>query len=271
MAYVHGYSERETQRLQEQSGILEELLHGGTSYSPGSRVLEVGCGVGAQSLLLLRRNPGIRLSSMDISKTSLEEARRYVNSMGYQDVEFIHGNILEEPADMGPFDHVFVCFVLEHLSEPVLALKNMLSLLRPGGSITVIEGDHGSGIWTPETAESRMAWEGLVISQRKLGHDPDIGRKLYPLMKSSGMDEVQVEPRTAYADASRPELLDGAVNKIIAPMVYSAQKQVLEEGLLDPQSWQKGLDDLERVARLDEGTFYYSWFKGVGICPQDSP
>ena len=73
--YVHGYSERETQRLQEQSLILENLLHSGTSYQRGSRVLEVGCGVGAQTLILLRRNAGIYLTSLDMSAESLQKAR----------------------------------------------------------------------------------------------------------------------------------------------------------------------------------------------------
>ena len=55
MAYVHGYTDRETQRLLEQSLILEELLHEGTRYPEGRRILEVGSGVGAQTLLLDRQ------------------------------------------------------------------------------------------------------------------------------------------------------------------------------------------------------------------------
>jgi len=47
MAYIHGYSERETQRLYEQAEILEDILHTGTAFAAGARVLEAGCGVGA--------------------------------------------------------------------------------------------------------------------------------------------------------------------------------------------------------------------------------
>jgi hypothetical protein len=55
--------------------------------------------------------------------------------------------------------------------------------------LTVIEGDHGSAFWTPETPESRKAWEGLVKSQRRLGHDLDIGRCLYPLLRDTGLEQ----------------------------------------------------------------------------------
>jgi len=56
-AYVHGYSDREKKRLVDQATTLTDLLHRDTSYAPGSMVLEVGCGVGAQTLALARVQP----------------------------------------------------------------------------------------------------------------------------------------------------------------------------------------------------------------------
>ena len=55
MAYVHGYSERETQRLYEQAEILEDILHTGTEFGAGAKVLEAGCGVGAPPSFSLDR------------------------------------------------------------------------------------------------------------------------------------------------------------------------------------------------------------------------
>ncbi len=263
--YVHGYTERETQRLQEQSLILEELLHAGTSYPPGSRVLEVGCGVGAQTLILLRRNPGIRLTSIDMSAASVLKAKACVEAAGYTEVEFRHENIFDNELDPGSFDHIFVCFVLEHMSRPVRALKYMMKLLSVDGTITLIEGDHSSGKWTPETAASRAAWNGLVTSQEMLGHDPNIGKRLLPLMSEAGILSPRVKPLEAYADQSVPIRLDGAINQIIAPMVYSAEKYILENHLVEPHIWKQGLKDLSAVATHPEGTFFYSWFKGVGF------
>ena len=76
--YVHGYSPRETQRLREQSLIIEKLLHRDTQYPPGSRVLEAGCGVGAQTVILARKSPQAEIISTDISEGSLREAQTMI-------------------------------------------------------------------------------------------------------------------------------------------------------------------------------------------------
>ncbi len=265
MTYVHGYTDRETQRLREQSLILEELLHSGTNFASGSSVLEVGCGVGAQTCLLARRNPGIQLNSIDIAHESVKKTGLVVKEMGFKHVNIHQADIFHHPFEPDSFDHVFVCFVLEHLVDPVRALKIMKDLLRPGGTITVIEGDHGSGFWTPETSASRKAWNGLITSQQMLGHDPNIGRRLYPLMKKSGLTVEDVSPRAIYADQSNPVLLNGIVNHIIAPMVFSSEQQVLEGNLVDDSDWRDGLADISKIASMEEGSIFYTWFKGLGI------
>ena len=76
MAYVHGYSERETQRLYEQAEILEDILHSGTAFTAGARVLEAGCGVGAQTRLLVKRSPDAVFTCIDVSEKSLATANR---------------------------------------------------------------------------------------------------------------------------------------------------------------------------------------------------
>ncbi len=265
MPYVHGYTSRETRRLLEQALILEKLLHSDTVYLPGTRVLEAGCGVGGQTQILCRRSPEAEFTCIDISPDSIREAGLMAAEKGFSNVVFQQEDINALPFKPESFDHVFVCFVLEHLSDPGSVLRKLTNLLKPGGSLTLIEGDHGSGFWTPETPESRLAWNGLVKSQQANGHDPDIGRRLYPLLQETGLDIEFVEPRWVYADHSNSKLLDGVINKIIAPMVFSAENQVLESGLIKKDIWEKGLNDIRNVANDPEGTFFYTWFKGVGI------
>ena len=267
MSYVHGYTTRETQRLLEQSLILEDLLHTGNSFLKGERVLEAGCGVGAQTRILARRNPEAIFECVDISQESIEQARGVARLEGIENVIFKQADILSLPYEPASFDHVFVCFVLEHLPDPELALNIFKQILKPGGSITLIEGDHGSGFWTPETGESRMAWKGLIDSQIELGHDPNIGRRVYPLLNAAGFVISDVSPRWVYADQSNPVLLNGVINQIIAPMVYSAEKQVLNSTFMKQDDWDRGLTDIREVARHPEGSFFYTWSKGVGIKP----
>ncbi len=267
MSYVHGYSVRETQRLTEQSFILERLLHRGTNYPAGSHVLEAGCGVGAQSYLLAKKNPDSRITSIDICMESLRKANAYLQALNVTNVTFIQADILNTNFHDASFDHVFVCFVLEHLDDPVYALTEFKRILKPGGSITLIEGDHGSCFWHPETRESLDVWNSLIVAQQALGHDPLIGRKLYPLLQAADFNIQTVEPRWVYTDASDLKLADGVLNKIIIPMINSAKVQVLNSAIVSTSTWNKGLKDMENTARPPEGTFFYTWFKGVGIKP----
>src|ERR1700730_18242059 len=127
--YIHGYHARENERLQDQAGTLVDLLHADTAYPAGSLVLEAGCGVGAQTVTLARRSPDARFTSIDISAASLAEARRTIDAAGLTNVKFQQADIFALPFAAESFDHVFVCFVLEHLSRPVEALAILNGLI----------------------------------------------------------------------------------------------------------------------------------------------
>jgi SAM-dependent methyltransferase len=262
-AYVHGYDPRENERLQDQAGTLVDLLHSGTSYPAGSVVLEAGCGVGAQTVTLARRSPNARFTSIDVSADSLAEANRKTEAAGLTNVQFQQADIFALPFAPESFDHVFVCFVLEHLSRPVVALALLSELLRPGGTMTVIEGDHGSTYFHPDSSAARMAIQCLVELQRMAGGNALIGRQLYPFMVEAGLEAVHVSPRMVYVDSSRPDLVDGFTRKTFTAMIEGVRKSTIEAGLIDPESFDAGIRDLRRTAEAD-GVFCYTFFKGVG-------
>lgn len=263
MTYVHGYSQRETQRLYEQAEILEKILHTGIVFTAGVKVLEAGCGVGAQTRLLLKRNPEAEFTCIDISEKSIATAKKLKGKGGFENVTFQQANIHKLAFTDELFDHIFICFVLEHLDDPVKALKELKRVLKPNGTMTCIEGDHGSCFWYPETPESIAAWNGLIAAQCAYGHQPNIGRTLTPLLTEAGFKIQSCEPVWLYADRFKPDLRDGIVNHIIVPMVQSAQEKILKDNLVSKDIYQKGIADLSRVDQIDEGTFFYTWFKAV--------
>jgi SAM-dependent methyltransferase len=257
VSYVHGYDERENERLHDQAGTLVELLHGDTSYPAGARVLEAGCGVGAQTVTLSARSPRARLTSIDVSAESIAAAR----ARRLPNVEFRQADLFTMPHET--FDHVFVCFVLEHLPDPVAALAKLKTMLRPGGTITVIEGDHGSAYFHPETRAAHEAIECLVALQKEAGGDSLIGRRLYPLVTAAGFEDVSVSPRMVYVDGSRPDLIDGFTRKTFTAMIEGVREAAVARGMIDAARFDEGIRDLYRTA-ADDGTFSYTFFKAVG-------
>ena len=265
--YVHGYSDREAERLHDQADAVKELIHHDTFYPAGSRVLEAGCGVGAQTVTLAARSPDATFVAVDHGKDSLQRAKALADDHGLSNVEFAHADLYHLPYEAADFDHVFLCFVLEHLTNPPAALTQLRRVLRPGGTLTVIEGDHGSCYFHPETMESLQTWQCLIDVQTSLGGNSLIGRQIYPLLRRAGFENIQVSPRMLYMDSSNPKLMDAFVGKTIVPMVEGVRQPALERAFMDQTAWVKGIHDLRSIAEDPMGTFCYTFFKGVSQKP----
>lgn len=264
--YVHGYDSHANARLYDQARTLVDLLHSDTSYPPGSVVLEAGCGVGAQTVTLARKSPGARFMSVDISADSIAEATRRTDAAGLTNVQFRQANLLALPFDAESFDHVFVCFVLEHLSRPVEALTILMRLLKPGGTVTVIEGDHGSTYFYPESGAAQRAIQCQIDLQREAGGNALIGRRLYPMMMEAGLEAVHVSPRMVYVDSSRPDLVDGFTKKTFTAMIEGVREAALEAGIAEAEAFDRGIRDLYATAGSN-GVFCYTFFKAVACAP----
>ncbi|NUP37961.1 MAG: methyltransferase domain-containing protein [Streptomyces sp.] len=263
--YVHGYSRHEARRLGDQADTLAALLHADTAYPAGSRVLEVGCGVGAQTVHLVASSPGAHIVAADVSAASLARARARVAAHAPDArVEWCHADVFGLPFADASFDHVFVCFVLEHLSAPGRVLAGLRRVLRPGGTITVIEGDHGSAFFHPSSPYAHAAIDRQIQLQSAAGGDALIGRRLQPLLAEAGYADVVVRPRTVYADRTRPALVDGFTRNTFIAMVESVRDDALAADLITRSDWDRGIADLRRTAD-DGGTFHYTFFKGVAV------
>jgi ubiquinone/menaquinone biosynthesis C-methylase UbiE len=262
-SYVHGYDPRENTRLQDQASTLSELLHCDTAFPAGSSVLEAGCGVGAQTVTLARNSPEALITSVDISETSIIEARREVAAAGLTNVRFKQGDIHHLPFGPDSFDHIFVCFVLEHLANPVAALQVLKVHLRPGGTITAIEGDHGSAYFHPDSEAAHKAIQCQVELQRRAGGNAMIGRELYPLLRSAGYNSVRVSPRMVYVDSSKPQLVEGFTRKTFTAMIEGVREPAIKAGIVERDVFDKGVRDLYRTTEAD-GVFCYTFFKAIG-------
>ncbi|MCX6046902.1 MAG: methyltransferase domain-containing protein [Chloroflexi bacterium] len=270
--YVHGYAQRENIRLQDQASTLVDLLHADTLYPAGSRVLEVGCGVGAQTVTLAQNNPQAQITAIDISAASVAAAKQRIEAAGFSNVCFQQGDIFDLAFDPHSFDHVFVCFVLEHLAKPVEALAVLKKFIKPGGSITVIEGDHGSTYFYPDSLYAHRAIQCQVELQRQAGGNANIGRALFPLLRSAGFEAVRVSPRMVYVDASRPAFVEGFTKKTFTAMIEGIREAALEAKLIEPAEIDQGISDLYRTTEQD-GVFCYTFFKAVAekrSSPSDS-
>lgn len=262
--YVHGYDPRENIRLQDQASTLVELLHSDTFYPAGSKVLEAGCGIGAQTITLSRNSPDAYITSIDISESSIIEARKRVAAAGCTNVSFQQADIFNLAFAAESFDHIFVCFVLEHLTRPHEALNALKNLLKAGGTITVIEGDHGSAYFYPDNEAAHRAIKCQTELQKQAGGNANVGRQLYPLLTTAGFHSINVSPRMVYVDASKPHLVEGFTKNTFTAMIEGVRASSIDAGLIDEKTFDEGIKGLYRTTETD-GVFCYTFFKAIAL------
>ena len=226
-------------------------------------MLEAGCGVGAQTVTLARNSPEAHITSIDVSETSLAAAAAAVRAAGITNVTLRQADIFALPFPDASFDHVFVCFVLEHLAAPVDALLRLQAVLKPGGTITVIEGDHGSAYFHPRSrGRSRDPLPGRLAGARprRLADRPGS----YPLRQQRWLRGVQVSPRMVYVDASRPRPGRGVHQADLHRDGRGRARPGDCRGMMTAEEFDAGIGRLYRTAEAD-GTFCYTFFKATAV------
>jgi ubiquinone/menaquinone biosynthesis C-methylase UbiE len=121
---------------------------------------------------------------------------------------FLQADMFSLPFGEESFEHIFVCFMLEHLDNPVKALQYLQKILKPGGALTVIEDDYDSCYLHPDGESAVEAWHCLIRVQTQMRGNYIKGRQPYPLLQESGFGEIKEEPRMVYINPSKPGLVD---------------------------------------------------------------
>ena len=150
---------------------------------PGLDLLDVGCGPGTLTVDLARRVAPGRVVGVDVSADVIEEARRHGgDAVAYEVGDF---RTIE-----GSFDVVHAHQVLQHLTDPVGALRAMGALARPGGIVAARDSDYPAMMWAP--ADERLnRWLDIYLAvTRRNGAAADAGRHLLRWARDAGLEDV---------------------------------------------------------------------------------
>ncbi|MGK5553743.1 methyltransferase domain-containing protein [Actinomadura kijaniata] len=158
---------------------------------PGLSVLDVGCGPGTITTGLAERvAPGGRVVGVDPAGSVVAEAAREAAERGLADVTFATGDVyaLDFPDDA--FDVVHAHQVLQHLPDPVAALREMRRVCRPGGIVAARDADFGGMTWYPDPPGMDRWLPVYYAVARGNGGEPDAGRRLPSWARRAGFTDV---------------------------------------------------------------------------------
>jgi ubiquinone/menaquinone biosynthesis C-methylase UbiE len=187
--YVHGYATLEQERLIAQAEHWRRLIRDGTELAPGTRLLEVGCGVGAVLAVLGQEFPGVRLFGVDIEPKQLEFARGHLARAGVE-ATLQQADALALPFEDESFDHVWMMWFLEHVADPPAALREARRVLGPDGAITAIEVDYSTCYARPSTPAIEALIRAMVQGMAAAGWS-DAGTRLPGWLREAGFRDVE--------------------------------------------------------------------------------
>ncbi|MDJ0381746.1 class I SAM-dependent methyltransferase [Streptomyces sp. G-G2] len=172
---------------------------------PGMSVLDVGCGPGTITADLAELVAPGRVTAVDASQDVIEQARQYAAERGLTGIEFATADVHALEFPDASFDVVHAHQVLQHVGDPVRALREMRRVCRPGGIVAVRDADYAAMTWFPGTP-GLDEWLDLYRRvARANGGEPDAGRRLVSWARTAGFTEVAASA-TAWCYATPDEV-----------------------------------------------------------------
>jgi len=256
--YVHGYGTREQERLVEQAEHWRHrLITNGTMLEPGTRLLEVGCGVGAVLAVLGQEFPGIILSGVDIEPTQLAFARGHLERTGVE-ATLVEADARALPFADQSFDHVWMMWLLEHVPDPPEVLREARRVLAPGGRITAIEVDYATCRAEPTSPALEALFRAMVQGMAASGWS-DAGTQLPVWLHEAGFHDVD-EGERPYS--WRGDDLAGQAN-YAADVIESAFDSLSQLPGTSREELRRGLEDLRSLPNRPSGSLGWVMHKST--------
>jgi SAM-dependent methyltransferase len=187
--YTHGHHEsvlrsHRWRTAQNSAGYLLPHLESGLS------LLDVGCGPGTITAdLAALVAPGM-VTAVELTATALDLARAEAASRGQHNIDFVVADVHDLQFDDDSFDVVHAHQVLQHVGDPVQALREMRRVCKAGGLVAARDSDYAAFTWYPESAPLDR-WLSLYRSvARSNGGEPDAGRRLLEWAHRAGFVDV---------------------------------------------------------------------------------
>ena len=188
MTYTHGHHES-VLRSHRWRTVENSAAYVAPRFVPDARVLDVGCGPGTITVDIANRVAPGCVIGIDASADVIEQARR--DASGVDNVDFATGDVYALDFPDSSFDVVHAHQVLQHLPDPVGALREMRRVCKPDGVVAVRDSDYAAFTWYPEDP-TLGAWLALYRDiARTNGGEPDAGRFLLAWAHAAGLSDVE--------------------------------------------------------------------------------
>jgi SAM-dependent methyltransferase len=266
--YIHGTSPSEQARLSLLNSLLNEACLQELDLRGDERIIDFGCGLAQFTRLMARRvHPGGEVLGIERDCDQLAEALRQSRQANEFDlVELRQGDVNSPPLakhEWETFDLAHARFLLEHLHDPLAAVRSMVRALRPGGRIILADDDHDLlRIW-PEPPGFLALWDAYMQTYQLNSTDPQIGRRLVSLICTAGARPTR-NRWIFFGSCSGNPNFEGYVENLIG-VILTAKERILADQLCSRGSFDETLAALRTWSKRPDAALWYGlcWAEGV--------
>lgn len=261
--YLHGFDRKEQDRLIHQARFLEPYIYRGIDLEFTKNLLEVGCGVGAQTQILCRRFPDLNITGVDLSPAQLSVAKSELKTeIKKGRVEFLQQDAQQLELPQKNFDAAFLCWFLEHVPNPGKVLKKVKKHLRPGAKIYCTEVFNQTLFMEPYSPAYLKYWFEFNDYQWQIQGHPFVGAQLGHLLQEAGFRDIQTEVIPFHFDSREPERRAEFVEYFFQ-ILLSAEKTLLDAGRISEETLRQMKREVDVVKKSKNAVFFYSCMRAT--------
>jgi len=233
---------------------------------PGMRLLDAGCGPGTITVGLARAVAPGDVVGVDVSEAVLALAREHAREAGTGHVRFEAHSVYALPWEAGAFDVAYAHQLLQHLSRPVDALRELRRVLVPGGLVAVRDADYGTfSAWPPFEELSRFLEVYHRVAARN-GADADAGRRVPGWLREAGFEAIELFPTVQlYADAA--SVANWGTSWAERVVHSSLAAQAVRYALATPGELEAIAEGWRAWVRTDGALFMFVQMAAIGRAP----
>ncbi|MFE6995756.1 class I SAM-dependent methyltransferase [Microbacterium sp. NPDC057659] len=249
--YTHGHHEsvlrsHNTRTIANSAAYLVEHL------TPDATLLDVGAGPGTITVEFAERVA--RVTATEINEDALALSQRLAAERGIRNIDFSVQDVHALSFADDTFDVVHTHQVLQHVADPVQALREMRRVTKPGGVVAARDADYSGFIWFPVLPELDEWLRLYKVAARANGGEPDAGRRLLSWARAAGFTEITATASTwCYADPEQREWWGGMWADRILESALT--RQLLEGGYATQDELQRISDTWRTWAASDDGWY----------------
>lgn len=262
--YIHGFNQTERERLISQNDTLSKYIYERIDLRNVTKLLEIGCGVGAQMIYVLKKYPHLHVTGVDIEESQLQQARKNLDLAGIDPQQYSlisSQQFLSSPSSK--YDGLLIIWVLEHVANPEELLSSYLPYIISGSPFFITEVKHSNLKMNPHNNLITRFWNDCIDYQKELGGDANVGERLEQILDNCGVKEFYTKPFELSFDESTPDKKQ-EIFKYWIMLMKSAAIERIQKGDFSKSEWQEVEDIMTKRIKNPNSSFYYAFIQAFG-------